>query len=169
MPVITRPPRIVANPWTAVPGRTPARRDERRALPVLPSVEPVAFAGLLMVGPPPEWLLLEFGGQVAVAPSVDAAWNAVCGDGYRLLVIAPHVEGDADGVRFARDVKARAGQAWRAGGPIVRPGYGDLAFVLLPVPGDDQYAIYYSGLRCDLREGSPSRILGDIHLLLRDG
>lgn len=123
-------------------------------------------ASILAVGTMPEWLTKDFEDDVVHVTAIDAAWAAVTSRDFRTIVVAPHVEGESDGLRFALSVKE--GATSRDGPPEVDPAYRRKAFLLLPVPGDDQYAVWRSQTRWVLAEGNDAAIRAELELLLRE-
>jgi hypothetical protein len=136
-------------PWT----------PEGFARQVRADIIPAQPMHVLAVGPIPPWLLR---GPLRVdwVPGPAEALEYLAERKHVVVVIAPHIDGDGDGVRFAAALHGRRTQEFGdAGWPA---SARDLPILLLPVGDDDEYAVRVPPWSWCLRTGGTPHITADI-------
>ena len=119
------------------------------ALPKKPPPDAGAAVGLqerplvLAVGPVPGAVVrrVEAGGYMLErASDVLTALRAMARVDYTVVLVAPSIEAEADGVRLVRGIVHRESALTWDGGALGRR-YDEVPFVLLPVAGSTEYAV----------------------------
>lgn len=156
-----------------LPRVEPPEAPRPRPLPVRPGLEASRAPRILVVGVPFAGMgrrLRELGFEIEAVYRIGEACRAMAATEFAMICVNPHVEGDADGIRFVRSVIGQPADAavdrhWAA----LRFRYAQTPFIIFPVPGDTQYAVFLSIHRWKLLETDRLAIVAAIRWLWSTG
>ena len=130
--------------------RVPLRDVEPKhsAGPLWAALEPVGPLSVLSVGSNLDRAvrekLVEGGCEVAAVATLADALSSMELQFFDAVVVDPHVDGDGLGVKFVRAIKHGIHEREHSLEFLVLR-YARVPFVIRPVPGDTQYAVFFSG------------------------
>lgn len=101
--------------------------------------------------------LLARGCELQLTSTLAEGLRAMMDFQFDVVVVQPSVDAEGDGVRFVRAIKARAsGDAHSA--VFLAQRYRDVPFVILPLTGDSEFAVFRSGTSWSLEHARKTSV-----------